>query len=189
MSKHLFFLWFGWPEILGTGCFLATSSSDFYPPVVPYFFYSFVSSLLLESPLQKISSSLSVCWFWEDSWLGLYPTPTHITTNWNTWSLEIHKITGRSWRYFWGIASSIPHPATEQVLVENKRAHLLSRMIDIFEDGLRNGSHFFLSAFWLCGSSRIPISWEKKHHDTVDGCEILHHQKDGWNSINHAING
>ena len=25
-------------------------------------------------------------------------------------------------------------------------------------------------------------------HDTVDGCEILHHQKDGWNPINHGIN-
>ena len=25
-------------------------------------------------------------------------------------------------------------------------------------------------------------------HDTVDGCEILHHQKDGWKPINHGIN-
>ena len=24
-------------------------------------------------------------------------------------------------------------------------------------------------------------------HDTVDGCEILHHQQDGWNSINKGI--
>ena len=60
-------------------------------------------------------------------------------------------------------------------------------------------------AFWTAGrglfafmEKRLPVvlavilaylgQWVSFTCDTADGCEILHHQKDGWNPINHGLN-
>ena len=51
--------------------------------------------------------------------------------------------------------------------------------------------HIYIYTCWYWQTAwDVPIEshwYELPYVDTVDGCEILHHQKDGWNPINNGI--
>ena len=54
---------------------------------------------------------------------------------------------------------------------------------------LLSSASFLQRIITILSSVQRPVGgWLLRDDTTVDGCELLHHQKDGWNPINNGIN-